>query len=170
MSVLHEKSVTLSRDRLDEPRIRDSTVRFFDPATFRKPKRAVTLPLEDVEHRLFMKVTLDVNPREIVERRVRIDTGSGDSVADPIVKDGRNVRKTTLGNGLGSNYEAVSGVLDAVHIGPFTIRNVWAPGAANATIGMEMLRRFTFTFDVPHHAIDLEPNRHLHDLVPAPER
>jgi predicted aspartyl protease len=146
-----------------------STVRLFDPRTFHKPAGAVEVPLEDTNHRLFMPVTIDVNGKETVVRRARIDTGSEDSVGDAIVKDGRHVRETTLGNGLGTDYKGISGVFDAVHIGLFTIRNVWAPGTPNTAIGMEILRRFTVTFDVAHHVMYLQPNRHMTEPVPAPE-
>jgi hypothetical protein len=146
-----------------------ATMRFFDPATFRKPHGAVAVPLEDANHRFFMRVTIDVNGKEHVERRVRIDTGSGDSVGDEIVRKGRRVRETTLGQGLGSDYKSVSGLVDAVHIGPFAVHNVWGPATRFPAIGMEMLRRFTMTFDVPHRALYLQPNAHLGDAVPPPE-
>ncbi len=146
-----------------------STVRLFDPRTFRKPAGAVAVPLYDTNHRFFMPVTIDVNGKETVVRRARIDTGSEDSVGDAIVKNGRHVRETTLGHGLGTDFKALSGVFDAVHIGPFTIRNVWGPGTPNTEIGMEILRRFTVTFDALHHVMYLQPNRHLNDPVPPPE-
>ncbi|HSY52317.1 MAG TPA: retropepsin-like aspartic protease [Thermoanaerobaculia bacterium] len=146
-----------------------STVRLFDRRTFAPPAGAVAVPLEDTNHRLFMPVTIDVNGKERVVRRARIDTGSEDSVGDAIVKDGRDVRETTLGHGLGTDYKAVSGVFDAVHIGSFTFRDVWAPGTPDTAIGMEMLRRFTVTFDVAHHMMYLQPNRHLTEPVPAPQ-
>lgn len=95
-------------------------------------------------------------------------TGSEDSVGDESVKNGRHVRETTLGHGLGTDYKALSGEFDAVHIGPFTVRNVWGPGTPNAEIGMEILRRFTVTFDTAHHVMYLQPNRHLADPVPSP--
>lgn len=145
-----------------------STLRLFDPRTFTKPPGATSLPMEDKDHRLFMTVTIDVNDKLTVERRIRIDTGSEDSVGDEIVKQAREARETTLGHGLGSNYQAFSGIFKAVHIGPFTIRDVWGPGPHVPVIGMEMFRRFTTTFDVAHGAIDLQPNRHLHDPVPPP--
>src|ERR1051326_3222168 len=146
-----------------------ATMRFFDPATFRKPHGAVAVPLEDANHRFFMRVTIDVNGKEHVERRVRIDTGSGDSVGDEIVRKGRRVRETTLGQGLGSDYKSVSGLVDAVHIGPFAVHNVWGPATRFPAIGMEMLRRFTMTFDVPHRALYLHTNAHLGDAGPPPE-
>ena len=145
-----------------------ATLRLFDPRKFTKPRGAVAIPVEDVNHGLFMNVTIDVNEKETVSRRVRIDSGSEDSVADEIAKDARTTRRTTLGNGLGKDYQSVSGMYDAVHIGPFTFRHVWGPGAHSPQIGMEMLRRFTMTFDVPHGVLYLKPNEHLHERVPAP--
>lgn len=145
-----------------------STVRLFDARTFQKPAGATEVALEDTNHRFFIPVTIDVNAKETVVRRARIDTGSEDSVGDAIVKDGSHVRETTLGHGLGSDYKAVSGMFDAVRIGPFTIRNVWGPGTPVPEIGMEMLHRFTMTFDVAHHVLYLQPNKRLTDPVPSP--
>jgi len=146
-----------------------STLRFFDASTFRTPRGATTIPLEDTDHRLFMNVTIDVTKDETVTRRVRIDTGSSDSVGDEIAKHARTTQTTTLGNGLGTNYQSVSGLMDGVHIGPFTFRNVWGPATHSSNIGMEMLRRFTVTFDVPHRAMHLRPNRFFAEPVPPPE-
>ena len=146
------------------------SLRLFDPAAFAKPAGAVAVPMEAENHRFFMNVTIDVNDKLTVVRRARIDTGSEDSVDDVIVSSAREVRKTTLGHGLGKNYEAVSGIFDAVHIGPFTIRHVWGPGTPWPAIGMEMFRRFTTTFDVAHRTIYLVPNGHLGERVPAPDR
>ena len=145
-----------------------NTMRFYDPRTFKAPKGAVALPLEDTNHRLFMTVTIDVNDKQSVERRVRIDTGSGDAVGDPIAANAREVRESTLGHGLGNDYKSVSGKFDAVHIGPFTFRDAWGPATTFPAMGMEMLRRFTTTFDVPHRTIYLQPNRHLTEPVPPP--
>lgn len=145
-----------------------NTVRFFDRRRFTKPRGAVALPLEDVKGRFFTTITIDVNAHERVERRVRIDSGSSESVADPIVKNGRHVRETMLGQGLGRDFKAYSGVVDAVHLGPFTIRDVWGPGAPNPAIGMELLRRFTVTFDASRGVLCLKPNAQFTEPVPPP--
>lgn len=144
------------------------SLRFFDPKTFLKADAATTVPIVVENHRFFVAVAIDVNDHERVEHRLRIDTGSGDSVADDIVRKGREVRETTLGAGLGADFKGVSGLLNAVHLGPFTIRDVWAPGAPNPGIGMEIFRRFTTTFDIPHGAMHLVPNAHFDDPVPLP--
>lgn len=145
-----------------------STLRVFDPEHFSKPANATSVPLIAADHRFYLDVTLDVAEHETVTHRVRIDTGSADSVADDIVKGASNVRTTTLGNGLGENFKGVSGTYKAVHLGPFEFRNVWGPGSPHPGIGMEMMRRFKLTFDVPHRALYLEPNSHYRDPFPAP--
>jgi Aspartyl protease len=147
--------------------VEKSTMRAFDPSTYKQPANASAVPLVVENHRFFLSVEIEVG-NERVTHRVRIDTGSGDSVADEIVKRGTNVRTTTLGNGLGDNFPGYSGVYKAVHIGSFVFHDVWGPGAPHPAVGMEMLRRFTSTFDVPHRQLYLVPNSHFHESFPAP--
>lgn len=71
-------------------------------------------------------------------------------------------------DGLGASYEDVSGVYDTVVIGPFTFRHVWGPAGSVPIVGMEMLRRFTMTFDVRRGLLYLEPNASLSEPLPAP--
>lgn len=144
------------------------SVRLIKPHAFVRPGPAVSLPLENETHRFFMKVTLDVNPELHVERRVRIDTGSGDAVGDEVIRRARQTRETTLGSGLGETYKAVSGLMDAIHVGPFVFRDAWGPATSYPMIGMEIFRRFTTTFDAPHGLIHLTPNRSVGEPVPPP--
>ncbi|HEX8233240.1 MAG TPA: retropepsin-like aspartic protease [Caulobacteraceae bacterium] len=144
------------------------TLQVFDARDYPRPKGAVALPLIVENQRLFIDCVLDVKPGLSVKRRLRIDTGSGDSVNDPTVGQARETRKTVVGNGLGASYEATSGKLDAVHIGPFTIKQVWGPGGEPPSIGMEIFRRFTTTFDAPHGKLYLQPNAAFGEPVPAP--
>lgn len=143
-------------------------VRLIDPRTFRPPADAVAFPLEDADHRFFMRVTLDVNRGLTVERRVRIDTGSGDAVGDEIVRQARETRETTLGGGLGENFKSVSGRMDAIRLGPFVFRDAWGPGTSYPMIGMELFRRFTTTFDAPHQKLYLVPNASVKEPIPPP--
>lgn len=145
-----------------------ATLCFFDARTFTPPKGAVTIPLEATKHQFFIKATIDVKEKLVVEHRLRIDSGSSDSVGDPIAKEARETQESTLGAGLGNDYKSVSGKYDAVHVGPFVVRHVWGPATTFPTIGMEMLRRFTVTFDVAHGALHLQPNAHLAEPVPPP--
>jgi hypothetical protein len=144
------------------------TLAVFDPRTFRPNARDAVVPLSTDGRRLYLNATLLVRPGLKVVHRLRIDTGSEDTVDDPIVSRSRTIRSSTLGNGLGSNYAGVSGVYDAIEIGPYRFRHIWGPGSTRPAIGMEILRRFVLTFDVPHNRLYLRPTPALHDPVPAP--
>lgn len=144
------------------------SLRFFDPATFVPPRDAAAVPLIVENHRFFLTATLEVNDQESAERKLRIDFGSEESVADELVKKGSEVRSTTLGQGLGQNYQGVSGLLKAVQLGPFRFERVWGPGAPHSAIGMEVFRRFTATFDASRGKLYLQPNRHINEPIPEP--
>ena len=144
------------------------SLKFYDSATYRKRPGATSIPLILEDHRLFITARIEVTDQKVVEHRLRVDTGSEDSVADSIVKEGREVRETVLGKGLGKDFKAYSGLVKAVQIGPFRFVDVWGPGAPRPAVGMEIFRRFTTVFDGPHGAIYLEPNERLADPVPAP--
>jgi hypothetical protein len=143
------------------------TFSLFDPATF-VPGDETVLPLIAKDNRYFVDATIDVKPGLRVTERLRIDTGSEDSVNDAIVAQARKTKRTVLGNGLGTNFEAFSGMFDAVHLGPYTWHNVWGPGGTRPAIGMELLRRFAATFDVSHGRLFLRPNSALNQPVPGP--
>lgn len=140
----------------------------YEPARFEVAAGMTAVPLIVRDHRLFVPVTIDVRPGLTVEREARIDSGSESSVSDEIVKEAREVRKSVLGQGLGVDYEGLSGRFDAIRLGPFTLRDVWGPGAPRTGLGMEVLRRFTATFDASRGKLYLRPNRHLAEPVPTP--
>ena len=145
-----------------------SQFRVFGPDEFSPPKKAESIPLVVANHRFFIEATLDASETRTVTHRLRVDTGSEDSVADEVVKEGTNVHETTLGNGLGANYKGYSGVFKAVRLGPFTFHDVWGPAVPYPGIGMEMFRRFVVTFDVPHRKLYLQPNKHFDEPFPPP--
>jgi Aspartyl protease len=144
------------------------TVAFYDPDTFVYRDKGKSLPLELTNGRLYIHVGLAVKPGELVERRVRVDTGSEDSIDDDTIRNSLATEKTTLGNGLGSSYQDVSGVYNTVVIGPFTFHRVWGPAGAIPIVGMEMMRRFTLTFDAKRGLLYLEPNSSFDEPVPSP--
>jgi hypothetical protein len=144
------------------------TIAFYDPKTFVYRGDGKSLPLEFTNNRLYVQVSLAAKPGQLVKRRLRVDTGSEDSIDDDTVRRSPVTQKTTLGNGLGSSYQDVSGVYDTVILGPFTFRHVWGPAGAIPIVGMEMMRRFTLTFDTKHGLLYLEPNSHFNEPVPAP--
>jgi aspartyl protease len=140
----------------------------FAPEQFQPSQTGARLPLIVDNDKLYVDATLVVRPGYRVQRRLRIDTGSESSVNDESVKESPTQRKTTLGNGLGANFESISGVFDAVHLGPFTFRNVWGPGGAGSLVGMELLRRFVVTIDVRNRWLYLEPTNAIDEIVPPP--
>ncbi len=141
----------------------------FDPAEFRHTREGSFLPLFAEGPHLYTKVTLEVRPGLTVTDKVRIETAHLESINHPIVERAIIRRKTEQGNGLGSNFVAWSGQMNAVHIGPYVIRDVWGPGSPTPSIGMEMLRRFVVTFDLPRGRLHLRPTPALSDPVPAPD-
>lgn len=143
------------------------TLSIYDPKTYVRPKMAA-LPLIEESGRFFVDVTLDVRPGLSATHRARIDTGSGDAVKDELAAQARVTQKTILGNGLGANFEAPSGIFDAVHLGPYTFKHVWGPGTPGTLIGMEMLRRFVVTFDAPNGRLFLQPSKAFTEPVPKP--
>jgi hypothetical protein len=144
------------------------TVTFYDPKTYTYQGNGKSMPLELVNSRLYIQAGLAARHGELFQRRLRVDTGSEDSIDDDTVRSSPITQKTTLGNGLGNSYEDVSGIYDTVVIGPFKFHHVWGPAGAVAIIGMEMMRRFTLTFDAIHGRLYLEPNSSFSDAVPAP--
>jgi hypothetical protein len=144
------------------------TIAFYDPNTFTYRGKGKPLPLELTNSRLYVHIGLAAKPGELVERRLRVDTGSEDSIDDDTVRNSLATQKTTLGNGLGTSYVDVSGVYDTVIIGPFVFHHVWGPAGAVPIVGMEMMRRFTLTFDTKRGLLYLEPNSSLNEPIPAP--
>jgi hypothetical protein len=143
-------------------------IAFYDPNHFVYRGEGRSMPLELTDSRLYVRVGLAARPGELVERRLRVDTGSEDSVDDDTVRNSPTTTRTTLGNGLGASYEDVSGVYDTVIIGPYTFRQVWGPAGAASIVGMEMMRRFTLTFDTKHGLLYLDPNSSFNEPVPGP--
>lgn len=145
------------------------TFAVFEPDSFRYSGGGTAIPLAVVENRLFVDVELSLSNgiREI--HRLRVDTGSEDAAGDTLVRHSPERRKSRQGVGLGQPYVDDSGVFESVKIGPYVIRHSWGAAAQPPSVGMEILRRFTLTFDVPHGLLHLEPNAHLADAVPAPE-
>jgi hypothetical protein len=142
---------------------------FYNPATFVYRGGGQSIPLELTNSRLYVQLGLAVIPGKVLDRRLRVDTGSEDSVDDDTVRSSPTTQKTTLGNGLGTSYEDVSGVYDSVSIGPYTFHHVWGPAGAIPIIGMELMRRFTLTFDDLHHLLYLEPNSAFSQPIPSPD-
>lgn len=144
------------------------TIAFYDPKTFVYQGNGTSVPLELTNSRLYVQVGLAARPGRLVERRLRVDTGSEDSIDDDTVRSSPKLQVTTLGNGLGTSYQDVSGIYNKVVLGPYTFQHVWGPAGAVPIIGMEMMRRFTLTFVAQKGMLYLEPNASLNEPIPPP--
>ena len=144
------------------------TVAFFNRARFTPSASGTVLPMIVQDRAMYLDAKLDVKPGLSVTHRLRIDTGSNDAVNDEIVGQALVTRKTNLGRGLGASFAGLSGVFDAVQIGPYQIRHVWGPGGPGPAVGMEIFRRFVSTFDVRRGRLYLSPTPGFLDPVPPP--
>lgn len=145
-----------------------SNVSVFESASYRPKEGVTSIPLIVEGDKLLLEATLEVPAGHVVTHKLRIDTGSESSVNDEIVKQSEEVRTSTLGGGLGDSFKSYSGVFTSVKMGPYVVKHVWGPGGPHPAIGMELLRRFILTFDVPRERIYLEPTPALNDPVPTP--
>lgn len=144
------------------------TIAFYPQSTFRYRGNGAALPMAFIDNRMFVDLKLSLSNGVPAVHRVRIDTGSDDAVSDDLVKQSPERRKSQQGVGLGQPYVDYSGVLDRVQIGPYTIRHSWGASNSAPAVGMEVLRRFTMTFEAARNVLHLEPNASLADPVPAP--
>jgi len=143
-------------------------IAFYNPQTFAYIGHGSSIPLELTNSRLYVHMGLEAIPGQLLDRRLRVDTGSEDSVDDDTVRSAPTQQKTILGNGLGSSYEDVSGVYNRVVLGAYTFRHVWGPAGAVPIVGMEIMRRFTLTFFAQQGLLYLEPNERLSEPIPPP--
>jgi aspartyl protease len=80
-------------------------IAFYDPESFHYADKGKPLALELTNSRLYVHAGLAVRPGELVDRKLRVDTGSEDAVDDDTIRKSSQTQKTTLGNGLGASYE-----------------------------------------------------------------
>jgi hypothetical protein len=144
------------------------TVSFCDAKSYTGATSGATLPLVTANGRLFIRMTLTLPGGFSATHLVRIDTGSDDAVSDNLVRQSSIRRKSLQGVGIGKAYVDYSGVFATVEIGPYRIHNVWGPSGNPPAVGMEILRRFILTFNVPRGQLTLEPTAHVDDPVPSP--
>jgi Aspartyl protease len=144
------------------------TVSFCDPKSFVRTSSGAMVPLIVANDRLFVYMTLTLPNGISATHRVRVDTGSDDAVSDDLVRQSSIRQKSLQGVGIGKAYVDYSGLFATVQMGPYRIHNVWGPSGNPPAVGMEILRRFILTFDVPRGQLIFEPTAHLDDPVPSP--
>src|SRR5262249_12542024 len=70
------------------------TLMLYEPRTFHYSGGGSAIPFVLANHRLYFNATLTVRPGLSVTHRLRVDTGSGDSIDDAIVSQSRSTQKT----------------------------------------------------------------------------
>ena len=126
------------------------------PAEFRAPANRVALPLV-IDHKLpFVEAEVKVPGVASTKGRFLIDTGSGDGVDHPVIKQSTgDVRKTVTGVGLGTPIEGYLGRAEYFKLGPYVVKDpVLACCGGNEfnqqMIGTAILANFRLIFDFPH--------------------
>ena len=141
-----------------------------DSTAFHYEGKGAMLPLTNTDNRLYVDVQLTLANGISETHAMRLDTGSEDAASDNLVRRSPERRLARQGVGLGTAYVDTSGVFASVELGPYAVHRAWGASNDRPALGMEILRRFTMTFDVPHARLFLEPNSDFADPVPAPSQ
>ena len=148
----------------------------FDPAFFVPEKTAASLPLTFLGNWPLVEAKVLLPGREPIEIKCFIDTGAGGLMLSNAFVAANHVLdmvdKTASSSifGAGGESKRLTAQIDGLQLGPYLLHDLTAglspdtkEGALaspdiGAMAGGEILRRFTVTFDYPHHRILLQPN------------
>jgi hypothetical protein len=142
------------------------------PMAFHPNSKAEEIPLNIHDKWPFFKGKLVLAGPVNVEDSFYIDSGSSDAVDHPIAKTMQSRVASQSGIGLGTPIEGAVAKAESFQIGTFIIKDpvvscCASTDAQSRTIGTEILRRFTVTFDYPSSRIFLSPNAALRKGFPA---
>jgi len=156
-------------------------VTFIDPATFVASQRATALPVTFLGNLPVVRATIQIPGREPIETNCAIDSGADGlhlttpfTVANQVPESiPKQIASFAIGAGGGSRM--FKGRLAGLQLGPYLLRapivgfspheelGLLASADIGALVGGEILKRFTITFDLPHHRILVQPNSHFSD-------
>jgi PDZ domain-containing protein/aspartyl protease len=162
-------------------------ITLYDPAAFIAGDYAMALPVTFLGNLPLVHAKIVLPGRAPVDTECAIDSGAdGFHLSTPFTNANHvleSVSKTissyTIGAGGGSKEYA--GRISGLQLGPYLLRapiatfspdskeGLLASFDIGALIGGEILKRFTVTFDYPHHRILVEPNSHFSDPFRANE-
>jgi predicted aspartyl protease len=147
-----------------------------DPAFFAPATTAASLPLTFLGNWPLVPAKILLPGHEPIEIRCFLDTGAGGlMLSTPFVAANHVLKmadKTASSSifGTGGESKRLTAHIDGLQLGPYLLHDLSAglsPDAKEGALaspdigaiaGGEILRRFTVTFDYPHHRILLEPN------------
>lgn len=143
------------------------TLTITDPKSFHYPAKGTVVPIGFQGKWPVLHATIAVPGNAPVDSEFVVDSGSGDAVDHPLIKQstGKVTKTTSQATSLGDPVTGYFGHIDWLQIGPYKIHNptTFCCGGAEKAIGGEILRRFTVTFDYGHAKMIFEPNSHLND-------
>jgi hypothetical protein len=153
----------------------DRVLKLYDPSTYEFHGGGETIPVQ-IKGVPLMDVWIGEPGGKRVKAKVEIDTGSEAAILlNAPFESSNNLPQTgqvTVPfaiSGLGGDFEATEGRLENLQIGklevdrPLAIFSKASKGLTSTrkydgSIGGDMLRRFTITFDYPRKRVMLEPN------------
>lgn len=157
--------------------MKDDVATFTQPHAYRKPPRAVGVRANLSDDTPIVDGRVDGIPGTF-----KIDTGDSGALTLTASFEGAHNVKARYSDGQPELLEGVGGVERALAIRAqtFTLAGVVIPnvstslsftktgvlGTATGNIGVDVLRRFTFTVDYAGHRVDFTPNRLLDSYVP----
>jgi predicted aspartyl protease len=151
-------------------------ITLIDPAVFVPGDRAAVLPLTFLGNWPLIPAKITLPGRDPIETKCLIDTGAGGMLLSTTFSNANHVQETVAKTastsiyGAGGESQRFEAQLTSLQLGRFLVRNPvagFSPAAQEgalaspdigAIIGGEILKRFTVTFDYPHHRILLDPN------------
>ena len=160
-------------------------LRITDPAKFKPPSGAASLPLTFKQNLPYTKATIEVPGRKPIAGTFVLDAGAATAVSlAPDLTEREKllaaVPKTlrARAGGVGGQVENRVGRIDRLRLGPYAVERpittfrLPGPGGISAdgtegNIGGEVLRRFDVTFDYPGKRLWLSPNAALADPFEA---
>jgi hypothetical protein len=144
------------------------SVSIYDPVTYR-PGQAAYVPLTRKDGRFYAPIR--VKPAAggaTAAAEVEIDTGSAAFITTDLVRQAGGVKPALVGGGLDEPYWGQAGRMASVEFGGQTLHDVWGVSGPSPSVGMELLRRFTVTFDAAHGRLYLEPMADIYTPVAEP--
>jgi hypothetical protein len=132
-------------------------VELYDPESYVYTGTGTKIPLIIKRPRAFVQVGLVVQGAPPQEKILRLDTGSEDAIDDDIILHSTGPKKPIQsGVGIGSRFQAYTGLISKMTIGPYTLRNLTATSGGVHLLGSQVLRNFNVVYDFRHSSMYLE--------------
>ncbi|HPE85805.1 MAG: PDZ domain-containing protein [Bacteroidia bacterium] len=157
----------------------------YEPDAYKKPKkrRAFTIPMEIEQTKPYIRATVNITSDSTLPVKLFLDTGASHTLwlaedcIDGICVPPDAVKKY-LGAGLNGDITGHMSVIENLYFGGFkfnkmitsfpdkeSVQNLFSVNNRNGSIGAEILRRFTITFDYTRKEITFVPNRSLREAL-----